>query len=458
MIHDRSALSGTPAHDVALTCVAAGIERSLPERVVAEAITVDDATLSVDGTRYDLEIYEEILVVGGGNAAGKMAEALENLLGDRITSGAIVTDALGVCERVEQFEGAHPIPDSTNVEGAERVRELVAKAGEETLVLAVVTGGGSALLSAPAGDISLDDLRATTEELLASGATIHEMNAVRKHLSAIKGGQLAREAVPATTAVLVLSDVAGNDLDVIASGPTVPDSSTFADALAVVEEYQLAIPQSVRTRLERGANGDVPETPGSNGDAFDRVTTHVLADGLTAVTAAAQAGAAAGYEPLILSTRVCGEAREAAKTHVAIAEEIRASGHPIEPPAVLLSGGETTVTIRGNGAGGPNQEFALSSALELDEEGVVLASVDTDGIDGATDAAGAIVDAGTVESASAARAALADNDAYPYLKRTGALVFTGPTGTNVNDLRIVVIGEKARSDELDNSHNPWAQN
>jgi hydroxypyruvate reductase len=440
MIHNRAALAGSPAREVALDCVTAGIERALPERVVAETVAVEDGTLAVRDARYDLDAFDEVLVVGGGNAAGKLAEALEGLLGDRV-GGAVVTDAPGDCERIEQFAGSHPVPDRTGVEGTERIRALLDAADERSLVLAVVTGGGSALLPAPAGGLSLADLRATTEALLESGATIHEINAVRKHLSAVKGGGLARAAAPARTVALVVSDVVGNDLDAIASGPVVPDPSTFDDALSVLAEYDLSVPHTVRERLERGRRGEVPETPNPGDPVFERVDVHVLADGLTALSAAAEVAEGAGYEPLLVSSRVRGEAREAAKTHVAIAEEVRASGHPVSPPAVLLSGGETMVTVRGDGTGGPNGEFALSAALELDEVGVVLASVDTDGIDGATDAAGALVDADTVTDAGGASAALADNDAYPFLERAEGLVFTGRTGTNVNDLRVVVVEE-----------------
>lgn len=440
MIHNRAALAGSPAREVALDCVTAGIERALPERVVAETVAVEDGTLAVRDARYDLDAFDEVLVVGGGNAAGKLAEALEGLLGDRV-GGAVVTDAPGDCERIEQFVGSHPVPDRTGVEGTERIRALLDAADERSLVLAVVTGGGSALLPAPAGGLSLADLRATTEALLESGATIHEINAVRKHLSAVKGGGLARAAAPARTVALVVSDVVGNDLDAIASGPVVPDPSTFDDALSVLAEYDLSVPDAVQERLERGRRGEVPETPNPGDPVFERVDVHVLADGLTALSAAAEVAEGAGYEPLLVSSRVRGEAREAAKTHVAIAEEVRASGHPVSPPAVLLSGGETTVTVRGDGTGGPNGEFALSAALELDEVGVVLASVDTDGIDGATDAAGALVDADTVTDAGGASAALADNDAYPFLERAEGLVFTGRTGTNVNDLRVIVVEE-----------------
>ena len=338
------------------------------------------------------------------------------------------------------------MPDEAGVEGARRVRAVVEDAGEGTLVLAVITGGGSALLPAPVDGIALADLQATTDLLLESGASIDEINAVRKHCSAIKGGRLAAAARPAHVATLAFSDVVGDDLGVIASGPTVPDPTTYADALAVLDRYGLDVPAAVHDHLEAGAAGNRSETPGPDAD-FSHVDTHVLANAWTAVDAAREVAAERGYDPLVLSTRVRGEAREQGLGHVAVAEEIAASGEPVDPPAVVLSGGETTVTVRGDGEGGPNQEFALRAALEFGgtaggSENAVLAAVDTDGRDGGSDAAGAIVDGSTVPDADAAaeaRAALADNDAGTYLDGRGALVYTGRTGTNVNDLRVLVV-------------------
>jgi hydroxypyruvate reductase len=438
MIRNRAVLERSSAHAVALDCVAAGIEAAHPERVVRDAVHLDGDELRIADGAYDLGDYDEVVVVGGGKAAAQVAVALEAVLGDRLTRGAVVTNDPEKTVRVEVLAGDHPVPSEEDVESTRRVLELVEGVDEDTLVLAVVTGGGSALLAAPAGGISLADLQATTGALLDSGATIHEMNAVRKHLSAVKGGQLARTAAPATVVSLVFSDVVGDDLDVIASGPTVPDTSTFDDALDVLDRYDVAVPEAVRERLERGAAGDIPETPDAGDSAFARTAAHVLADSFTALSAARDAADAAGFDALVLSSRVRGEAREAAKVHAGIAEECAATGNPASPPVVLLSGGETTVTVRGSGSGGRNQEFALSAALELEADAVV-ASVDTDGIDGSTDAAGAIVDADTVEDTREAQAALADNDAFGFFGGRDALVYTGKTGTNVNDLRVLVV-------------------
>ncbi|MDF9745597.1 glycerate kinase type-2 family protein [Natrinema salsiterrestre] len=442
MIEDRDRLASTEARDVALECIEAGIEAGHPRTVVRDAVTLDGDTLRVGDATYDLREYEEIVVLGGGNAAAHVAVALETVLGDRIDRGIVVTDDPVETERVTVREGDHPVPSERGVEGTRALLEAAETATEDTLVLAAITGGGSALMAAPAGDVSLADLQSTTDALLASGADIHEINAVRKHLSALKGGRLARRVAPATVASLILSDVVGNDLSVIASGPVAPDESTFDDALAVLERYEIDAPDAVVDRLERGAAGEIAETPEADDPAFESVSNHVVADGMTVLEAARGAAAGRGYETLVLSSRVRGEARDAATTHVAIAEESRATGTPVEPPAVILSGGETTVTVRGDGTGGPNQEFATSAALELgsgQDVGITVAAVDTDGIDGATDAAGGVADWTTVEDADAARAALADNDVYPYLESRDGLVVTGPTGTNLNDLRVLVV-------------------
>ncbi|WP_226481241.1 glycerate kinase type-2 family protein [Natrinema amylolyticum] len=452
MIEDRDRLASSEARAVALDCLEAGIEAGHPRTVVRDAVTLEDDTLRVADATFNLSEYDEIVVIGGGNAAAHVATALEDVLGDRIDGGVVVTDDPVETERVTVREGDHPVPSERGVDGARAVLEAADSATEDTLVLAAITGGGSALMPAPAGDVSLADLQSTTDALLASGADIHEINAVRKHLSVLKGGRLARRTAPATVVSLILSDVVGNDLSVIASGPVAPDASTFDDALAVLERYGIDASDAVADRLERGAAGEIDETPGLDDAVFESVSNHVIADGMTVLEAASDAAAERGYEPLVLSSRVRGEARDAAAIHVAIAEEARATGTPVSPPAVILSGGETTVTVRGDGTGGPNQEFATSAALEIeggggDENGaesgstggITVAAVDTDGIDGATDAAGALVDGTTVADPDAAREALAENDVYPYLESRDGLLFTGPTGTNLNDLRVLVV-------------------
>jgi len=446
VIDDRDALASTAARNVALECLEAGIEAGHPQRVVRDAVTLEDETLRIADATYDLEAYDDLVVLGGGNAAAHVVVALEGILGDRIDGGVVLTDDPVDTEHVEVREGDHPVPSERGVAGARTLLEAADAATDDTLVVMAITGGGSALMPAPAGEVSLADLQATTDALLASGADIGEINAVRKHLSALKGGRLARRVTPATVVSLLFSDVVGNDPSVIASGPLVPDETTYADALAVLERYEIDAPEAVLVRLERGAAGEITETPAIDDPAFERVSTQIVADGMTALEVARETAANRGYEPLVLSSRIRGEAREAATTHVAIAEEVRATGNPVSPPAVLLSGGETTVTIRGDGTGGPNQEFATSAALELadgdeteGEAGITIAAVDSDGIDGVSDAAGALVDRTTVEDPDSARTALAENDVYPYLETRHALVRTGPTGTNLNDLRVLVV-------------------
>jgi hydroxypyruvate reductase len=474
-VADRERHASDPPRELALDCVTAGIEAAHPERVVADALSLDGGRLAVTGvdgatTAHDLAAYDRVLVLGAGNAAGHFAAAVEDLLGDRIDGGAVVTDDPVETERISVLPGDHPTPSEAGVESAREVREVAVDADESDLVIGLLTGGGSALLAAPAEGIGLGDLRETTKALLASGATIAEINAVRKHCSAVKGGRLARAAAPADVLGLAISDVTGDDPAVIASGPLSPDPTTYGDALAVLDRYGIDAPAALTDRLERGTAGELAETPGPSDPPFDGggVDVRIVASARTALNAAREVAAARGYEPLVLSSRVRGEAREAAKTHAAVAEECRAAGEPVEPPAVLLSAGEVTVTLGDDpGEGGPNQEFALSAAVELDAsgadgEGIAVASVDTDGIDGATDAAGALVDDRLVGDGAdggddrgdrsldreAAATALDANDAYPLLDEAGALLRTGPTGTNVNDLRAVVIpGPGPRSEE-----------
>ena len=440
MIDQRERLERSTAHTVALNALTAGIEAADPARLTRDRVSVSESRLTVGEPTLSLDEYDEVVVVGGGKAAGVVAAELESILGDPLGSGVVVTNTPGDAERIEQLPGDHPVPGDSSLNSSQRLLSAARDAGEDTLVLAVITGGGSALMAAPADGLSLADLQSTTQSLLDSGATINEINTVRKHCSAIKGGRLAAVASPARVECLVISDVVGNDLSTIASGPFVGDASTYSEALAVVDRYNCEVPKAVRRRLEAGVAGEIEETPGVGSPVFDRVSTTILGDNMVAVRAAAEAASEAGFEPLVLSSRIRGEAREAAKTQVAIAEEILSTGEPLEPPAAVVSGGETTVTVRGDGTGGPNQEFVLSAAVELDEAGVVAGAVDTDGIDGVTDAAGGIVGSETVDS-GAATTALADNDTYRLLNKVDALIRTGPTGTNVNDLRVVIVDE-----------------
>ena len=421
-------------------------------RIFRAALDAADPREAILGRmrRYNLRRFHNVYVVGAGKAGAGMAAALERVPGLRI-AGGLVNVKYGHTarlRRVELCECGHPVPDDKGLAGAKRIAEIALQAGSRDLLLCVISGGASALLPLPAEGISLADKQATTEALLACGADIHELNTIRKHLSAIKGGQLARLAWPATVIALVLSDVIGDDLDVIGSGPTVPDRSTFAQALAIVRSYGLVkrVPKTVRERLERGAAGEIEETPRPGDPAFARVRNVIVGSNRIAVDAAARASRALGYRTLVLSTMVEGETRDVARVHAAIAREIRASGQPVKPPACIISGGETTVTLcDGHGLGGRNQEFVLAAARDIAEmENVVVLSAGTDGTDGPTDAAGAIADGRTVarpgKKGLGAAEALARNDSYHFFEPLGDLIRTGPTGTNVMDVHVVMVG------------------
>lgn len=396
----------------------------------------------------DLRTFDRILVVGGGKATAPMAGALEDILGSRIRQG-IVNVKYGftrVLSRIEIIEAGHPLPDENGVLGTRKILELLDGAGEKDLIFSLISGGGSALLSRPAGNISLEESQAVTRMLLECGASIDEINALRKHISLSKGGQMARAAFPATTINLMLSDVVGDKMDVIASGPFVPDTSTFGMVGEVIRKYELRdVPTNVETHLKAGAKGELPETPKEGDPAFDRVFNFIVGSNILALEAAQRAAGSLGYKTLVLSSMVEGETREVARVHTAIAKEVLKTKHPIPPPACIVTGGETTVTIRGKGLGGRNQEFCLAAAMDLAQAAprIVVLSGGTDGNDGPTDAAGAIVDAFTLkrggETGMNALDFLNNNDAYHFLKETGDLLLTGPTNTNVMDVRLLLV-------------------
>jgi glycerate 2-kinase len=389
--------------------------------------------------------YRNIYVIGAGKAGASMAQAAERVLGKRITAGLInVKDGhLAKLRRIELHECGHPVPDERGVAGAERIAQIAASAGRDDLLVCLISGGASALLPLPAEGITLAEKQATTRLLLACGATIHEINAVRKHISRIKGGQLARLASPATVESLLLSDVIGDDLDVIGSGPTAPDASTFATAAGIFEKFAITdrVPAAVRTRIERGVRGEIAETPKPADPLFARVRNTVVGSNRLALDAAARAAKALGYRTLVLSSEIEGETREIARMHAAIAREIARTGRPVRAPACIITGGETTVTIHGDGLGGRNQEFVLAAAIDLaGVDRVVVFSAGTDGSDGPTDAAGAIADGATIGRKAEARDFLARNDSYRYFEALGDLVITGPTNTNVMDVRLLLVG------------------
>lgn len=385
------------------------------------------------------------IVIGAGKAAAAMAKAVEDHWAGRdgqSIEGLVVTRyEHGLpCRHIEVVEAAHPVPDAAGRRAAARMLEMVQDLSEEDLVLCLISGGGSALLALPAPGISLEDKQAVGRALLKSGADIGEMNCVRKHLSAIKGGRLAAAAAPARMVSLLISDVPGDDPDVIASGPTVPDPTTVADARAILEKYGIEPPPAVADHLARGED----ETPKPDDPRLARSTAVLIARPQDSLEAAAEAARAFGITPVILGDAIEGEAREVARVMAGIAQQVARHGQPAAPPCVLLSGGETTVTVRGNGRGGRNAEYLLALAVALDgAPGIHAVACDTDGIDGTEDNAGAILGPDSLARAAAlgvdAKALLADNDGYGFFSALDDLILTGPTRTNVNDFRAVLV-------------------
>jgi len=438
------------------------VERVDPRRLLDHALSLKGEVLTLrhaEGSfEYALADYRHIIVAGMGKASALLAKGLEGILGDRIEDGFVVTKALaGVeCSRLRLAEAGHPVPDARSEDAGREILNLAAKArryeasGEPTLVIVLISGGGSALISAPAEGISLEDKADTTRLLLGSGATIQEMNAVRKHLSAIKGGRLAEAFAPASVLSLILSDVIGDHLDAIASGPTVADSSTWEQARRVLAERGVweKLPVTVRGVFEEGLAGSRADTPKPGSPVFDRTKTVLVGNNMLALKSAEEEARKRGYGTLLLSSRIEGEAREVAKLFVALAEDMAQYGLPLRRPACILAGGETTVTLRGEGLGGRNQEMALAVMAALDSsrpghENLVFLSAGTDGNDGPTDAAGAFASYSLLKKARAAgldpKRFLADNDSYHFFSGIDGLLMTGPTGTNVCDTQILLL-------------------
>ena len=419
-----------------------------PFTAVTRHLKVEGDRLVVNEQVYNLDDYDRIIVVGAGKASAPMVQAVETTLRDHPISGQVtVKDGyVAKTERVTLHEASHPIPDERGVEGARKIRDLLETAGERDLVIAVISGGGSALLTMPVEGVTLGDKQALTDLLLRSGATINEINTVRKHLSQMKGGKLARIAYPAPVIALIMSDVVGNPLDVISSGPTSPDPTTYADALEVLRRYKLLdkAPASAREYLERGARGEVEETPKPGDAVFATVQNVVVSSNFQAGDAAKQLASSWDFNTLLMTSLLQGEAREVARVIAAIAKEVVRSGNPAMRPACLIFGGETTVTVQGSGKGGRCTELALATAIEIDglmDIAILVAA--TDGTDGPTDAAGASISGETMHRASELGlnpyAFLENNDSYTFFDRLGTLIKTGPTNTNVNDLIFVLL-------------------
>jgi glycerate 2-kinase len=413
-----------------------------PRAAVLRALSLESGVLRAGDAAIRLDEVDRVFVIGAGKAAAAMAAAVSEVLDGRVAAGTVVVPHGGAGARtgLDVWEAAHPLPDTHSIAAAAEALRLAGVAAERDLVVCVLSGGASALWTAPAAGVHLGDVRRVTGALLRSGASIGEVNTVRRHLSRIGGGRLAAATCPARLLTLVVSDVVGSPLDVVASGPTVPDPTTYADALDVLARREVAAPPAVVRHLQAGAAGAIPDGPPPGDRAFARATTVVVADNADALIGAGGEAERLGYRVRVARRPLEGEAREAvARIVAAAARDARSDAGP----AALLWGGETTVSVRGGGTGGRNQELALAAAVLMDGgSGTVLAALGTDGVDGPTDAAGAIVDGGTVGRAAHAgidaRAALRDNDSHPCLRSAGDLLVSGATGTNVNDVVLVL--------------------
>jgi glycerate-2-kinase len=419
-----------------------------PVRIIRKNLKLSGSILHVGKLQYQLKDYRQIFVIGGGKASGHMAEEVEKLLGKWITGGLIIIpDYLQPKpkgRRIEYQTATHPIPTRKGLEAVHAMLRLVENVSLDDLVIVLVSGGGSALMPLPVDGIGLNDEARVTSLLLKSGASIEEINTVRKHLSQIKGGRLAERLYPATVLTLIISDVVGDRIDAIASGPTAPDPTTYHNAEQVLKKYNLwsRIPNNARRIIDDGLLSSISDTPKRKSKIFKRVHNVIVGNNRPSCLAAASILTKAGYRTQVLSIQISGEAREAGRIFGSIARDIRDNGLPYPAPAALIVGGETTVTIRGRGRGGRNQELALSAAMKISgSERLVVCSFATDGIEGQTDAAGAVVDGSTINQGlklgMEAEEYLRNNDSYGYLSRLKALVITGPTGTNVNDITIL---------------------
>lgn len=432
----------------ARTIFESGLKAVDPIVAVKSHLQLTGNKLQLQDREYDLGDYDNIYVIGMGKAAAAMAKAVEEIIGDKLTSG-IVNVKYGHTVplfKIKINEAAHPVPDEAGLKGSQEIIELLQDTGENDLVICLISGGGSALLPLPAGNLTLGDKQIVTQSLLECGADIHEINSIRKQISAVKGGRLAEHVCPSSLISLILSDVIGDDLDVIASGPTVPDTHTFHDCKNIIEKYKLnqRVPKRVIEYIEKGCSGEIEDTPKPDSPVFERTQNAIVGSNILAVQAAKEKAEELGYNSLILSTFIHGETEEVAKVHTAIAKEIKSSDNPVNKPACIISGGETTVTIEGKGQGGRNQEFVLASAIDINElDDIVILSGGTDGNDGPTDAAGAIADGTTIkrgrELGLNAYEYLCENDSYNFFKPLKDLLITGPTNTNVMDLRVIIV-------------------
>ena len=432
------------ATDIFLT----GLEAADPVHAILTHVKFKNHILYIDKTKFNLKNYKRVIVIGAGKAAASMAKAIEDLILDYISDGIIIVkDGHKLpLKKIKVYEAGHPVPDQRGISGTNQIINLIKDANESDLVLCLISGGGSSLLINPSDGISLNDKQETTKHLLACGASIHEINTVRKHLSNVKGGRLAFHIYPATLISLILSDVVGDNLDIIASGPNVPDSSTFDNTKQILKNHNIwnKIPISVKNHINNGISGKTDETPKSGNIIFSKSLNILVGSNFNSLTAAAKKAEQLGYTTLILTSKAEGEAKEIAVFYAAIAKEIISSGNPLKPPACILSGGETTVTIKGLGKGGRNMEFTLAAAIALKGiHNIIALCGGTDGTDGPTDATGAIADHTTLYRAETLKIDpvhfLNENNSYEFFKKLNDLIITGPTLTNVMDIYMLLI-------------------
>src|SRR3989338_1012738 len=432
----------------------AGVEAVNPYTLILQAVHLEDKRLIIENISYDLNHFKNIIVIGGGKATAPMAQAIESVLGRFITDGRIIVKYghAARLKRVKVTEASHRVPDSAGVKGTEDIIKMLKNADKETLVICLISGGASALLVSPALRITLGDKKIVTELLLKAGATIDELNAVRKHLSKVKGGRLAQIASPAAVITLILSDVIGDRLDVIASGPTTPDPTTFQDAMNVIEKYSLKnrLPARVLKLLKQGINGKIKDTPKGDESFFKKTRTVIIGSLKNAIASARGKAKSLGFDTEVITSELQGEARDAARYLAARAIEVQNPLRSGNKPKCLISGGEKTVSVKGNGMGGRNQELALSFAMEIEGiKGITMLSAGTDGTDGPTDAAGAIVDGNTItlarELGIVPEIYLENNNSYNFFKRLDFMskrrhhLITGSTGTNVMDMQVILV-------------------
>ena len=428
----------------------AGLKAVDPENAVLQYVRREGNLLYAGEKSYNLDDFKRVLLIGAGKGTAPMAKAIEDILEAYLTEGLIIVKyGHGVpLKKTITMEAGHPIPDESGLKATERIIKKIEECTEDDLIICAFSGGGSALLPAPWLPVDLDQKQETTRLLLECGATINEINAIRKHLSHSKGGWLAKASYPASLISLILSDVIGDRLDIIASGPTVPDENTYSDCANIIEKYDLAekLPKGVVEHFKQGMAGAIPETPKPGDQVFSKTHNIIVGNSRSALLAAKQEAISLGYNTMIISSQIEGEAKEAAKFLAAIGKEISQADLPVSPPACILAGGETTVTIQGNGKGGRNQELALSFAIAIDGwEKIAFISAGTDGTDGPTDAAGAIVDGLTCRKALQENlnphTFLSNNDSNSFFEPLGDLLKTGPTRTNVMDIMCIVIEE-----------------